>query len=341
LILRADAGSGIGTGHVMRCLAIAQAYRDRGGRALFASVDRGGLGPRLEDEGCDLASIEAAPGSDDDARTLAALARQRGARWVALDGYHFGALYQEALIAAGVRVLVVDDYAHAGRYPAELILNHNLYASEAMYPNRSPRTRLLLGTRYALLRREFRAHGRPDRRGADGDQQLLVTLGGADPENVTGTVLTAVASLGATRPRTVVVVGAANPHREALRAAAAAAGAELVQNVVDMPARMAWADLAVAAGGGTCWELCYFGVPMVLAVLADNQRPVVKALAAHGAAIDLGETGAWSAEVLASRLRTLLEDRAARARLGRAAAGLVDGSGAERVVDALGEAADG
>ena len=115
LVIRADADSRMGTGHVMRCLALAQAWQDAGGRALFlmAAVPPA-LKTRLESEDMEVAPLQATPGSPEDAGETAALARSCGADWVVADGYHFGADYQRLLKDSGLRLLCIDDYGHAG-----------------------------------------------------------------------------------------------------------------------------------------------------------------------------------------------------------------------------------
>jgi UDP-2,4-diacetamido-2,4,6-trideoxy-beta-L-altropyranose hydrolase len=336
LLLRADASPRIGTGHVMRCLALAQAWQDAGGRASFASDD---LPPALRDrvvaEGYAVEPA-AAPGTSEDAARTAALAKGLRAEWVVLDGYRFGGDFQQALKEADRRVLVVDDFGHAGRYPADLVLNQNLGADERLYAQRGRDTRLLLGPRFALLRREFTRPGW-QRQTPGVARKVLVTLGGADPDNATGSVIAALSGVKIEGLEAIVVVGPANPHRAALEAAARESPAriEVRADVSDMPALMRWADVAVAAGGSTSWERARFGLPALVLVLADNQEPVAAALGAGGLGWDLG----WHHQVgqaeLTDALERLLRDRAARETMARRGPELVDGRGAERVTQIM------
>ena len=160
LLIRADAGAAMGTGHVMRCLALAQAWQDAGDQAVFVSSSLPpALDSRLRDEQIGVHPLSAAVGTAADARATADRARALGARWIVVDGYQFGADYQRALKDASFRLLVIDDYGHAGHYCAELVLNQNLDAPESLYRSRGPSTQLLLGCRYALLRRSSGAGG--------------------------------------------------------------------------------------------------------------------------------------------------------------------------------------
>src|SRR5581483_9521730 len=93
-------------------------------------------------------------GADDMQQTVA-IANDLGCEWIVLDGYQFGSAFQAGLKSSGAKVLVPDDYGHAGQYPADVVLNQSVTASPTLYSSCSPGTRLLLGPRYSPLRREF------------------------------------------------------------------------------------------------------------------------------------------------------------------------------------------
>src|SRR5262249_42921144 len=140
--------------------------------------------------------------------------------WVVLDGYHFSGGFQRRVRAGGIRVLAIDDYGHADHYATDLVLNQNLHATADLYRAREPYTGLLLGTRFALLRREFWEWSGRKREVSEAARKVLVTLGGSDPDGVT---LTAIEALARTRwpgLEAVVVVGGGNPRRGELEAAA-------------------------------------------------------------------------------------------------------------------------
>src|SRR5262249_37159723 len=109
LILRTDADAFIGTGHVMRCLALAQAWADIGGVPMFAmSCGADLFRQRIEGEGFDIGPVNASPGSPADARETRALARDTSAAWIVVDGYHFGSAYLDQ-VRGSARILVIDD----------------------------------------------------------------------------------------------------------------------------------------------------------------------------------------------------------------------------------------
>lgn len=340
LLVRADATPQMGTGHVMRCLALAQAWQAAGGRAVLAAASlTSALEVRLQSEGIAVSRLEAEAGSAQDVAETLALAGRECAGWLTVDGYGFSGDYQRAIVAAGLPLLAIDDYGHAGHYWAGLVLNQNLDARQEIYSSREPAARLLLGTQYALLRREFWPWRGRSRAIPAVARRILVTMGGADPGNATLRVIDALKSPDLPGLQVKVVVGGSNPHLGAIRQAARHCGPwlELVENATNMPGLMAWADAAVSAAGTTCWELAFMQLPALLLALAENQRPNAQEMGRLGAAVDLG----WHADVtsaaISSALRSLLADPVARGSMAQAGAGLVEGRGAERVAALLAE----
>ena len=305
IVLRADGSAQRGTGHVMRCLSLAQAWP---GKAIFAMAETTpGLTQRLQTEGFEIAGDN-----------VIELARQHDAAWVVADGYHFDAAFQRQIKDAGLRLLLVDDYGHAEHYSADYILNQNLYASPRFYTDREPRTQLLLGTRYAMLRRQFNEWRTWQREIPAVARKVLVTLGGADADNVTGAVVEALREFDI---ELKVVVGGSNPHF--------ADSSSVIRDAKNMPELMAWADVAISAGGTTSYELAFMGLPGLVFVLADNQRAVADALDAAGLAVKTTQ------ESVADDLRALLGDAGRRAEMSGRGRQLVDGDGVNRVVACL------
>lgn len=340
LLIRADGGTAMGTGHLLRCLALAQAWGAAGGTAVFVLAQSvPAIEARLQQAGMQLHHLPAAiaAGSPDDAEATAVLGQQYQVHQLVVDGYQFGADYQKQLKAAGFRLLVLDDYGHANHYYADLVLNQNSSATVGLYPAREPSTRLLLGTRYTLLRQEFlpwRQWVRPSTAVA---HNILVTLGGSDPDNVTLQVIHALQQLPPALSVAVrVLVGGQNPHYLALATAVASTPhIQLLQNVSDMPAQMAWADVAISASGSSCWELAFMGVPALLIVLAENQLPLANKVAAQTGMVNLGWFYSMTSQQIMGELQALLLDSGRRQQISQRARELVDGLGAERVLAVL------
>lgn len=331
LLIRADAGGSIGGGHVMRCLALAQEWRDRGGEACFASFelpDR--LRARLEHEGVTLHQLEEAR----QAAEVAAVADSVGAAWVVVDGYGFGGDYQRGAAGRSAQVLVIDDYGSTASWDADLLLDQNLGVEATCYPTVSSDA-CLLGPRFVLLRREIRAAiSKRGQKIVGTVRRVLIAFGGSDPQGLTPAALEAVVQAGLEGATVVVLLGPAAPDAEQIagRLQELAPFAEVLIDPSDYAQRVSTADLAIVAAGSTCWELAGLGVPAVVTAVAGNQLGVAASLAAAGAVVDIGPPGGWSVGELSTLLRQLAGDPNRRRSMASAGRELVDGLGADRVV---------
>lgn len=333
LVLRVDASPKIGSGHALRCLALAQAWADAGGSVGCVTTS---LIPKIEGRfQAEHISVVHAPGpagSERDIEVTRRTAEESAARWLVVDGYVFDSEYQKRVRPRDGHLLVVDDHGHAGRYIADAVLDQNLPVDAAVYRHRSRGAQLLLGPRYALLRRELTSWRRNDRVFAHQARRLLVTFGGSDLRDLTGDAIRTLASLSL---EVRAVVGPGCQHTASLRRLVAGIPcAHLEEDPPSMAPLFAWAEIALSAAGSTCWELCLFGVPSLLVVVAPNQLASANALAATGAASLLDE-GRAALSSLRLEVTKLANDRARRMAQARLAQELVDGHGAERVVNAL------
>ncbi len=336
LLIRADGSALMGTGHVMRCLALAQGWQRTGGRVVFAQAEStSALEQRLRSDGIEVVRLDAIRGSFEDAAQTAELAKERRASIVA-DGYCFGTAWQREIKNSGLWLLLWDDYGQAEHYYADLILNQNLHASPQMYSRREAYTRLILGTRYAQLRREFLEWSNLRRDISAVARKVLVTLGGSDPDNATAKVMQALGRLR--EAEAVVVVGGSNRNLASLQCAVMSDQSSPIRLLVDapnMPKLMAWADVAVSAGGSTAWELAFMGLPSLVIVLSKDQVDIAAALDREGVSVNLGEHRQLSVERLAATLESVLADLPLREQMNRRGRQLVDGLGNCRVTTHL------
>jgi len=337
LWFRVDASKKIGAGHFMRCLALAERWRDEGGAATFIGSFPSELAQRLIDEGIEQTSPGAVwPHRSDLAETQRLIPPEAV---VVVDGYNFDAEYHQGIGASRRRVMVIDDIGHLPAYAGELLLNFNLGAERVSY-DRAPSHRLL-GPSYVPLRRRFSEVDRSAREIPPTATKLLVTLGGADPTGATPRVMTALSRPAFQGASIRVVAGPASINLPELRRIADASDGrfELLSDVGDMPELMAWADFAISAAGGTGWELAFMGLPSGLIAVAENQRPNVAGLVARDVAVELGAHE--STDELAARIGAVVSDPQARRRMGELGRELFDGLGATRVIQALRQLSDG
>ena len=307
LVIRADAGGVLGTGHVMRMIALGQAYMRRGGRVVMASVRcPEPVVERIRESGIEHQLLhECELGDTQDVAASLRLGKELGAEWMVLDGYHFDESYQQQVSGHGIEVLAVDDYGHCTTWHCDAVLNQNL-GSENWPRSATTNANMqrLMGSSFALIREEFVESIHEAKETVFPARRILVTMGGADPVNATMMVLKALEKTNFKDLDIRVLVGGANPHQEKLEAFAAGSQnrIEILCNVRDMPSMYEWADGVISAGGSTCWEWLAYGLPGAVVTIADNQEPVVAELATQKLALTLGwftqfDVGSWAVQL--------------------------------------------
>lgn len=356
LAIRADASLDIGSGHVMRCLTLAQVLQERGAQVHFVCrahpghfgdylrargfavsmlpMAAGWRGPRSADAPAH-AGLLGADWQDDAAATLAALAGV-APDWVVVDHYALDARWETAMRACGARIMALDDLGDRV-HDCDVLLDQNYPPRRARYAGLAgPGCRLLLGPTYALLRHEFafqRARATM-RAGAIG--RVFVFFGGVDQPNLTARALKALRQAGGGALALDVVIGKDNPHSAEIDALCAAwPGARLHRQVDNMAELMARADLAIGAGGATSWERCCVGLPSLIVTIAANQEPATRALVRDGLAFDGGSSDSATVDSLCALLAPLLAQPQAVHALALRTWHLVDGAGAGRVAQVL------
>lgn len=340
LIIRADGDSKIGTGHIMRCIALAQGWQDRGGDVTFIShCESVALKERIQSEGFRFIALDhVCPDSSDLKYTLSILKKggPEQKNWLVLDGYHFTPDYQKAVRDAGIHLLVIDDMNHLPHYHADILLNQNIHAPDLHY-HCDDDTTLLLGTRYVLLRREFLKYREFKRQIPDRAKNILVTLGGADPDNVTLKVIEALKLLDMSEISVRIIIGPANPHQEILYKAIASVHyeVELPINPPNMPEMMAWADIAISASGSTCWEFVFMGLPALILILSENQTTIGVQLDRQGSVLNLGWHTLLESVDVACHIHEIIISPEKRGSMSNCGRQLVDGCGALRVIRRL------
>lgn len=336
IVIRADADAAIGSGHVMRCLAVAETLMEQGIAVAFAATRMAdALAARIAGAGADLVRLDGPCGGAADLAATLTLAA--GAATLVVDGYDFPEDYRRALRAGfSGRIVAFDDTAELPALWADVVVNAAPAAAALGYDRLAPGAQHLLGPGYAPLRREIRqAAALPPLPFAERDR-ILLTFGGSDPAGLTGPTLAALLELLPGDTVIDVAVGGANPRLEGVAALAAALGprAVLHRDARDMGALMRRAGLAVSAGGGTIGELAALATPTVLAVVAHNQAPAAASVPPGIVALEARGDAASAARIIAATANELWRDAARRQAMSAALSGILDGQGAVRIAAA-------
>lgn len=342
----------MGGGHVMRCLALADAIKARGGRCTFlCGAIPESLGARVRASGHALVRIEPlpeAPGNTegwegsliaaDDQRWDAQRSGEalpEPADWMVVDHYRLDHRWQSGIRSAAGRVMVIDDLANR-THDCDMLVDPTFGRDPADYAALvASGCAVLVGALYAPLRPEFAA-ARPAalvRRSAGGRvERILVSLGTTDVGGITAKVLAQILETGI-GCAIDVVIGVDAPSLPAIeRLARADPQLHVHVDSRDIAALMANADIAVGAAGTTSWERCCLGLPTLTLVLADNQRFIAEQLERAGAH---QVVSADTEGTIKTALLSLVADEVERMRMAEAAAHIADGLGCDRICAAL------
>ena len=316
VVIRVDASLKIGTGHVMRCLTLADALKQQGADVMFICREhKGNLLERIEQQGFQAYKLPECTNNINDKRQNDIPERERlyGKQWLGstqqqdaeqcqlilenikpdwliVDHYAIDHTWQTLLKESYKQLMVIDDLADRV-HVCDLLLDQTYARKKEDYSGFvPPGCQMLLGSQYALLRPEF-AQWREyslKRRANPEFKKLLITMGGVDPDNVTGQVLNALKNCSLPQGLEItVVMGETAPNIKAVQKQAKEmpCNTQVKTAVNNMAELMANADLAIGAAGATTWERCCLGVPSIQVVLADNQKLIAEFINNAGAAL--------------------------------------------------------
>lgn len=350
---RVDANRYIGTGHVMRTLTLANELRERGAECTFIcrTMDSN-LFQHIRMSGFQIVELpydtDFAPRHDPvkdpfainwhcDLESMREITYNAQYDWVVVDHYGLDARWESAIRSQCRRVMAIDDLANRA-HDCDVLLDQTFGRSASDYAGLLPQgSASLCGSEYAMLRRDFSLCREESlrRRKAEPFRRILISMGGADNDNHTLSVLFALKHIPLPEELEVnVVLGQLAPHRGSVSAAAADMPwkTNVLFAVEDMASLMSKSDLAVGAAGSTAWERCCLGLPTIMIVTAENQRLIADNLAFAGAARVLSHVGLL--ETLPAEVAFLMQTET-RLRMARRASQLVDGNGLNRVVGAV------
>ena len=362
VLFRVDASLRIGSGHLQRCLTLAHALRQQGWECHFLSrlhpgnmlsiVEQQGFRTwslpcgemeaiRVRDQSINMPQHAAWLGAsqEEDARDTATIAEQIRPDWLVVDHYALDATWEQQLQALVPRILVIDDLADR-QHACHVLLDQNLGRKAQDYAGKVPAEAIVLtGPRYALLRPEFRTLRDRSlaRRPNNKLRSTFISMGGVDQANTTGRILTTLRQCPLdVETRITIVMGSRAPELTSVQEAASQLPwpTEVRVNAANMAELMSEADLAIGAAGGSAWERCCLGLPSLLVVLAENQRPGALALAHAGAARLVGDACDINTH-LPSAIDAMQNARVL-AEMAAKASSVTDGQGVERVVTVMG-----
>jgi len=336
-LFRLDVSPTVGMGHLRRCLTLAGELTKCASEVFFLCRSEAfDVSEYMTSDVKEWAAFDWSLTPEEDAREVIRHCRTSGIDSVIVDHYRADQTYQKILHESGLRWLQFDGDA---RYPiwANWLLNMSPAASEELYAKLKPRkeTRLLLGPRYALLRKEFRQWSLRGNKGGP-VRKILLTFGGGDDRGATVFCLEAMKSL-AEETECIVLLSSANPRKDDILKwnRENRTNTMIVLDAEETAPYMASADLAITAGGMTVFEMAVLGIPVLIMQIADNQVPITRAWQQCGYGIDLGHLDKLHQETLLQEMTSLMQDAGRRQAMSIVGQAMVDGEGTRRVARAL------
>lgn len=340
IFFRTDASIAIGTGHVMRCLTLSDELRERGADVSFiCRKEPGNIIQHIEDKGYRVYPLP--PDIDlsvDKDLTQKILQKQTELiNWLIIDHYEIDASWEFYFRKYANKIMVIDDLANR-KHDCDILLDQNYNKNNSRYNGLVPEHCIqLLGPEYALLRPQFReALENIIKSESNGVKRILVFMGGADPNNETGKVLRALKLLNRDDIAIEVVIGASNPFRREIETISQQmSNTTCYFNINNIAELMTSADLGIGASGTITWERCCLGLPMVVMILADNQKEIAEELEREGVVVNLGWHGDVTEMDIRDAVQNLLADSDKRRSMGLKGKMMADGNGAIRVVEKM------
>lgn len=352
IVFRTDASSEIGSGHVIRCMTLAEGLRSKGGDILFVCRSHhGNLLDVLSARGYRVAHLQTstvatnplsqhehwlgATWEDDSEQT--SLAMQRAgfdvADWLVVDHYAIDYRWETALRSSTARILCIDDLADR-KHDCDILLDQNLVADFRHRYNHlvSKTTRTFLGPEFALLQPEYAQLRREIEERSETIRRVLIYFGASDPAGLTELCLSCVLNLNSPSVAVDVVASKSDPRFVNLEIMARThSNVSLHTNLPTLAPLMAAADLAIGGAGATSWERVCLKLPAIVVVLAANQHPIATELHHRGLVRCVGSTATTDRATITAALENLTELQHSVSR----SAIQVDGYGMSRIRDAM------
>jgi UDP-2,4-diacetamido-2,4,6-trideoxy-beta-L-altropyranose hydrolase len=288
-LIRVDASNEIGIGHFMRCIALGQMLKDENQNVSFLTkTNNKSLLDRLKKENFKTKKLPDITDILIDAERTLKYARQIDANWIVTDGYIFKTEYQRKIKNSGIKLMCIDDIAEC-HYISDIVLNQNLNAEKIYKYSSEPYTKLLLGIKYVLLRREFRNFNNFTREIKKECKNILISMGGSDVKGLSSQLLKYLERISDLQFNIKVIVGPESIITNEIISLSKKSkhSIEILTNVEDLSEYIKWCDISISTSGSIVWELLVFKTPMVLITVAENQENIACELEKEGLSLNL------------------------------------------------------
>lgn len=339
IFFRADGNPQIGSGHIMRCLSIAEAARDIGKKCIFitASDDMTSV---IKEKSFDNIILKS-NFSNMESENIIPILEEYTNPTIIVDSYYASREYLKALKVycekKGGKLIYIDDIKKYA-YPCDVLINYQIHGDVEEYDSiykGEEKPKYIIGTNYVPLRKEFLPS--TNRKVTERADNIIVTTGGSDPEHLTIELVKIAKSINKTFH---FVIGTVNADRALIeKEAENCTNIKIHVNVSNISMLMKKCDVAISAAGSTLYELCATQTPTVTFVLAENQIPIAKEFSAKGIIYNCGDVRELGTKALAEKLMKevllLCKNYGKRHLLAKTMKTIVDGLGTSRILEEI------
>ena len=334
LLIRVDGSKTIGGGHIMRDLAVADAWAQKGGMVMFASAE---LPEELQEKVCShghsVKHIPAVRGTSEDAKITKELALKEEVSAMILDGYCFNEEYHAQIMNNLYSLAVYDDHGHISSYRSDILINQNIHAKPEFYKGKVTNSKLLLGPKFAAIRHDFLDIKRKVK--GDDYKKVILSLGLSNTTKIITQVLDVLEQFQILNLE-IEVLSSGNDIAELKKNITKdRQNIKLIEFDEQFATRLNNSDIAILAGGGTALEASYLGLPMILICIAENQSPAYLEFVNSGVALGGGYAENFNFEKFHSVMDEYLTKPDLRKNMSMKAYNTVDGKGAIRVAEEI------
>jgi UDP-2,4-diacetamido-2,4,6-trideoxy-beta-L-altropyranose hydrolase len=315
----------------MRSLALSEELTKRGNACYFYSkIEDDQLIKKIENVKAKFQKIKDNLIEKEDLKNLIKFSNEKNTDWIITDCYKINSNYIKELKSNGFNVLSIDDTAQI-HYHSDIVINQNVGAEKLDFSSEKY-TKLLLGPKYVMMRKELL---KVNKKIVKKDvKNILISIGGSDKDNFTLKILKLLEQIN-NDARFLVITGPFNPFYNDLEKYIRESDSKikLIKSPKDMSKIYLESDIAISAGGSTCYELAYFGIPNIIVTIADNQIKIAQELDKQKVSIYIGKKEKLKEKLFKEKTHELINNYSLRKSMSNRGKKLVDGKGKERIVD--------
>jgi UDP-2,4-diacetamido-2,4,6-trideoxy-beta-L-altropyranose hydrolase len=331
IVFRVDGGPKIGIGHLIRCLALSEELVKKANDCYFlTNIDNDSiLKNKIKYFNINYRKIN----SNDDLNDLLSFSKGKKIDWIITDNYCINSNYLKKIKKNGFKLLSIDDTAQI-HYYSDIVVNQNIGADKLKF-SFEKYSKILSGPKYVMLRNELLK--RKEKNQNSDVRKILITFGGSDNDNFTLKILKVLNSINL-KHKILIISGPFNPYNSILinYIKRSRVNSDLIISPEKMANIYLKSDIAISAGGSTCYELAYYGIPNIIITIADNQLNIARELHEHGLSLYLGRKEEVTTEQIKTNLIDLIDDSSLRVNMSKKGKKLIDGKGKKRIVDFIG-----